>query len=49
MHETGLIYIPSFEDVGQEEVSRHTGKVGGASQMKGIAQKNLQDVTCNGP
>jgi hypothetical protein len=38
MHETGLIYIPSFEDVGQEEFSRHTEKVGGAAQIKRIAK-----------
>ena len=38
MHETGLIYIPSFEDVGQEEFSRHAEKVGSASQMKRIAK-----------
>ena len=38
MHETGLICIPSFEDVGQEEFSRHTAKGGGAAQMKRIAK-----------
>ena len=38
MHETGLVFIPSFENVGQEESARHTAKVGTAAQLKRISK-----------
>ena len=38
MHETGLVYIPSFEDVGEEESARHQAKVGGSAQIRKIAK-----------
>eukprot|EP00435_Cladocopium_sp_Y103_P047026 s2726_g13.t1 len=38
MHETGLVFLPSFEDVGEEESQRQYAKVGNATQIKRIAK-----------
>ena len=38
MHESGLVYVPSFEAVGQEEFQRHNARVGTKTQMKKIAR-----------
>eukprot|EP00435_Cladocopium_sp_Y103_P000224 s2640_g1.t1 len=38
MHETGLLFIPSFENVGKEESARHQAKVGGSAQIRKIAK-----------
>jgi len=42
MHDTGLVYIPSFENVGEEAFTRHTAKVGNVLS-------DVQNVSCNGP
>ena len=49
MHETGLIYIPSFEDVGQEEFSRHAEKVGRCWTDQKACKGHIPNVTCDGP
>ena len=38
MHEIGLVYIPTFENVGQKEHSQHTSKLGTKTQLKKIAR-----------
>eukprot|EP00435_Cladocopium_sp_Y103_P024696 s2951_g6.t1 len=38
MHETGLVYLPEFEDVGEEEFQRHQSKTGNAAHIKKIAK-----------
>ena len=38
MHETGLVYIPSFEMVGEEETANHKAKVRSSAQIKRIAK-----------
>eukprot|EP00435_Cladocopium_sp_Y103_P049113 s1418_g14.t1 len=42
MHETGLVYIPTFEPVGQEEFSNHNAKLGSRRQLKKIARALVQ-------
>ena len=41
MHEIGLVYIPTFENVGQEEHSQHTSRLGTKTQLKKIARALL--------
>eukprot|EP00435_Cladocopium_sp_Y103_P038874 s175_g10.t1 len=38
MHESGLVYVPSFEAVGQEEFQQHNARLGTKTQMKKIAR-----------
>ena len=38
MHEIGLVYIPTFENVGQEEHSQHTSRLGTKTQLKKVAR-----------
>ena len=42
MHETGLVYIPSFERVGGEEFDRQTERTAQSSQLRRIAKTVLQ-------
>ena len=38
MHEAGLVYIPLFENVGEEESEGHQARVGGSAQIRKIAK-----------
>ena len=42
MHETGLVYIPSFERVGGEEFDRQSERTAQSSQLRRIAKTVLQ-------
>ena len=42
MHEIGLVYIPTFEPVGDEEFSKHAARLGSKTQLKKIARALFQ-------
>ena len=42
MHEMGLVYIPTFEQVGDDEFSKHAARLGSEAQLKKIARPLFQ-------
>eukprot|EP00435_Cladocopium_sp_Y103_P017155 s62_g4.t1 len=42
MHEIGLVFIPTFEPVGEEEFSKYNAKLGSRTQLKKIARALMQ-------
>ena len=42
MHEIGLVYIPTFDPVGDDESSKHAARLGSKTQLKKIARALFQ-------